>query len=205
MPARVTVRWRLQSSCELASMGEMMRRLRARESKRKVLTLTQVTLVALLLVVCAGAFRWSERHPRAGGDQGLRREQRRVPSSGAERRGDPRAGRDRAPGGRGNQEPSKRRREHAPERHPPAGLLRDSSPQRKDSARPARDGIDGDAGNRVHVKGSEHSTRSSHQQERPSQSHSLLTQRSDSTGTSRTPRRSTRRLKRRKNTWISSS
>ena len=34
---------------------------------------------------------------------------------------------------------------------------------------------------------------------------SLLTQRSDLTGTSRTPRRSTRRLKPRKNTWISSS
>ena len=133
----------------------------------------QVTLVALLLVVCAGAFRWSERPRATGGDQGLRREQRRVPSSGAERHGDLRAGSDRAPGGRGNQEPSKRRREHAPERrHPPAGLLRDSSPLRKDSA--TRDGIDGDAGNRVHVKGSEHSTtRSSHQQERPSQSAQL--------------------------------
>jgi len=45
----------------------------------------QVTLVALLLVVCAGAFRWSERPRATGGDQGLRREQRRVPSSGAER------------------------------------------------------------------------------------------------------------------------
>ena len=43
-----------------------------------------------------------------------------------------------------------------------------SSPRRKD--RPAQDSIDGDTGNRVHVRGSEYSTRSSHQQERPSQS-----------------------------------
>lgn len=43
-----------------------------------------------------------------------------------------------------------------------------SSPRRKD--RPAQDSINGDAGNRVHVRRSEYSTHSAHQQKRPSQS-----------------------------------